>query len=408
MKSIIIVGGGTAGLSAAASIQRKIKNVQVTLFEPSEHHYYQPLYTLVGAGADKKEKTKKLTKDYIAPGVKWVQKKVASFQPDQNQITDETGDTHTYDYMIVAPGIQIDWNHIEGLTDTLGKNGVCSIYGYQEAEDTFNTLKAFKGGDAVFTAGSTPVKCGGASQKIMYLSEAYFRKNQMRDNVNVIFASAGTKIFGVPGFKEALQKIISKRNIDTRFFHDLVKVDGPNKKAYFSVREVKEGEVVGREEKVLDFDLLHVVPPQSAPDFIKNSPLSIQEELRKGWLDVDQYSLQHNKYPNIFGLGDACGLPTAKTGAAVRKQLPVVIGNLKNLVEGREIDKNLKYSGYSACPILTDYKHVLLAEFTYGNVPAPSFFFNTKKPLWIMYLLKHYFLPWFYWKRMLKGKDKVL
>jgi sulfide:quinone oxidoreductase len=408
MKSIIIIGGGTAGLSAAAQIQKKIKNVSVTLFEPSEHHYYQPLYTLVGAGADKKEKTKRLTKDYIAPGVNWIKKKIASFEPESNQITDESGEQHNYDFLIVAPGIQIDWHLIEGLKDTLGKNGVCSIYGYQEAEDTFNTIKAFKGGDAVFTAGSTPVKCGGASQKIMYLSEAYFRKTGIREKTNVIFASAGTTIFGVPGYKEALQKVVDSRNIKTQFFHDLIKVDGPNKKAYFSVRKVENGEVVNKEEKEMSFDMLHVVPPQSAPDFIKNSPLAIQEETRRGWLDVDQFSLQHNRYPNVFGLGDACGLPTAKTGAAVRKQLPVVVGNIKNLLEGKELDKELKYNGYSACPILTDYKHVVMAEFNYGNVPNSSFFFNTKKPLWIMYLLKHYFLPWFYWKRMLKGRDNVL
>lgn len=405
MKKVIIVGGGTAGISVAAKLMKSTKNIKIELFEPSKFHYYQPLYTLVGAGADKKEKTQRLTKDYIPSGVNWIQKKISEFKPDQNQVISEHGEVYAYDYLIVAPGIQLDWNKVEGLTETLGKNGVCSVYGYQESEDTFKALENFKGGKAVFTAAGTPVKCGGASQKIMYLSESYFEKQGLRAKTEVIFASAGTKIFGVPGFAEALQKVVDKKKIDTRFFHNLYKVDGPSKKAYFNVKQFENGEQVGTKEVELDFDLLHVVPPQSAPDFIKNSPLSIQEGNLKGCLDVDQYTLQHNKYSNVFGIGDVCGLPTAKTGAAVRKQLPVVTGNLLQLIQGDTISSKQEYHGYSACPILTDYNHVLLAEFEYGNKPKPSFFFNTKKPLWIMYLLKHYFLPWFYWNKMLKGKD---
>ncbi len=402
---VIIIGGGTAGLTVAAQLKKKHSDLKVQIFEPSDHHFYQPLYTLVGAGVDKKEKTKRLTKDYMPKGVEWIKQKVVSFDPENNSVTDQEGKSHSYDYLVVAPGIQIDWHLIEGLTDTLGKNGVCSVYGYQESEDTFKMLQNFKGGKAVFTAGSTPVKCGGASQKIMYLSEAYFRKNGIRDKSEVIFASAGTTIFGVPGFKEALQKIIDERKIETRFFHDLIKVDGPNRRATFRVKIYNGNELTETQEKEIDFDLLHVVPPQSAPDFVKNSPLSIQDGKLKGWLDVDHFSLQHNTYPNIFGLGDVCGLPTAKTGAAVRKQAPVVSNNIIRLINKQGIDTKLIYNGYSACPILTDYKHVLMAEFEYGNKPKPSFFFDTTKPRWSMYLLKHYLLPWLYWNLMLKGRN---
>lgn len=238
----------------------------------------------------------------------------------------------------------------------------------------------------------------------MYLAESYFQKHVIRKDTEVIFASAGTKLFGVPGFAEALQKVVDKKQIDTRFFHKLTKVDGPNKKAYFEVKVLENGEQTGTKEEFLDFDLLHVVPPQSAPDFIKNSPLSIQEVNLKGWLDVDKFTLQHNRFENIFGLGDACVLQTAKTGAAIGKQLPVVAKHINSLLKGEQVDKSVQYLGYSACPILTDYHHVVMAEFVYGNKPKPSFFFNTKKPMWIMYLLKHYFLPWFYWNRMLRGK----
>lgn len=404
MKKIIVVGGGTAGISVAARLKNDNKNVQIDLFEPSDVHYYQPLWTLVGAGVDKKEKTKRNTADYIPAGVNWLRRKVISFQPEERQLTCDQGDVHDYDYLVVAPGIQIDWHLIDGLTDTLGKNGVCSIYGYQEAEDTYKMLQNFKGGEAVFTAGSTPVKCGGASQKIMYLADAYFRKKKIRDKTHVLFASAGTKLFGVPGYAEALQKVVDEKEIETRFFHELIGVDGPNREARFKVKRFDQGEQTHIEEVNLPFDLLHVVPPQSAPDFIKNSPLSIQEGKSKGWLEVDPYTLQHKRFDNVFGLGDVCGIPTAKTGAAVRKQAPMVANNIKRQLNGQGPDGQNTYDGYSACPILTDYKHVVLAEFGYGNEPKSSFFFDTRKPLWSMYLLKHYLLPWLYWNRMLKGK----
>lgn len=404
MKKIVIIGGGTAGISMAARLKRKARNVSITLFEPSEYHFYQPMYTLVGGGADKKEKTKRKTADYIPSGVNWEKKRIASFEPKENIVVAEDGDRYPYDFLIVAPGIQLDWHLIEGLQDTLGKNGVCSVYGYQESEQTFEAIRSFKGGNAVFTAGSTPVKCGGASQKIMYLAESYFRKHGLRDKTKVVFASAGTKLFGVPGYAEALEKVVQKKGIETQFFHELVKVEGDKKLAYFKVKEMENGEVKGTREEIIAFDLLHVVPPQSAPDFIKNSPLSIQEGKMKGWLNVDHFTLQHNEYPNIFGMGDACGLPTAKTGAAIRKQLPVVTQNLLQLLNSGIIAKPLKYNGYSACPILTDYHHVVMAEFTYGNKPSSSFFFNTKRPLWIMYLLKHYVLPFMYWRIMLRGR----
>lgn len=402
---VLIIGGGTAGITVAAQLKNKIAKLEVQIFEPSEYHYYQPLYTLVGAGVDKKEKTKKLTKDYIPNGVDWVKQKIASIDPQNNSVKDDLGKIYRYDFLVVAPGIQLDWHLVEGLKETLGKNGVCSVYGYQESEDTFKTLENFKGGKIVFTAGSTPVKCGGASQKIMYLSEAYLRKTGIREKSQVIFASAGTTIFGVPGFKEALQKIIKERNIETRFFHDLIKVDGANKKATFSVKTFNGDNLLSTEEKEIGFEMLHVVPPQSAPDFIKKSILSVQEGGLKGWLDVNRFTLQHNTFSNIFGLGDVCGLPTAKTGAAVRKQAPVVTNNILRLINKQNIDTKLTYDGYSACPILTDYNHVLMAEFIYGNKPKSSFFFDTTKPRWSMYLLKHYVLPWIYWKLMLRGKS---
>lgn len=405
MTKILIIGGGTAGITVAAQLIRKLKKAHIELFEPSKYHYYQPLYTLVGAGTDKKEKTIKETSKLIPKGVIWNQQKILGFKPKENIVIGEDCKEYVYDYLIVAPGIQLNWHLVKGLTETMGKNGVCSVYGYQESEETFSTLKAFKGGNALFTSPNTPVKCDGAPQKIMYLTEAYLRKKGLRNTTNVIFASGGSKLFSVPGFTEALQKIIDNRKIKTHFSHNLIKVDGPKKEATFTVKMFEGDQQVGMEEKVISFDLLHVAPPQSAPTIITESELAIPDGKLKGWLNVDHYTLQHNSFPNVFGLGDVCGLPTGKTGAAIRKQVPVVVNNVRRLLEKKEVNGKFKYNGYSACPILTDYKHVLMAEFEYGYKPKSSFFFDTTKPRWSMYLLKHFYLPWYYWNRMLKGRN---
>ena len=76
--------------------------------------------------------------------------------------------------------------------------------------------------------------------------------------------------------------------------------------------------------------MIHVTPPQSAPDFIKKSPLSADS----GWVDVDQNSLQHSRFDNIFGMGDVTTTPNAKTAAAVKLQVPIVVKNLLAKIKG--------------------------------------------------------------------------
>lgn len=395
--NVLIIGGGTAGISVAAGLKKSDSSFRIGVIDPATDHFYQPLYTLVGAGADKAEKTRRPMNKVIPKGVDWIRASVTSIDADNNRLVADDSE-YEYDHLVVAPGLQIDWHLIEGLKETLGKNGVCSVYGYKESQDTWEMLKEFKGGKAIFTASWTPVKCGGAAQKVMYLTDAYMRKQGVRNRSEIEFISSGTTVFAVKGFKETLQKLLTDRKIKTRFHHDLFKVDGESRTAWFRVHEP------GNEERIIEekFDFLHVVPPQSAPDFIKDSPLAVQEGKGKGWLDVDKYTLRHNRYPNVFGLGDVAGLPTAKTGAAIRKQAPVVIDQLIRAIKGDKT-KGSEYNGYSACPILTDYRHVLLAEFGYGNEPMPSFPIDTTKPRFSMYILKHYLLPWFYWNRMLKG-----
>jgi len=391
---ILIIGGGNAGISTASKLLRKNKSVVISFFEPSEHHYYQPAWTLVGAGVFDINKTKRTEASVMPKKVKWIKQKVVSFQPSTNEVTLDNNETLKYEYLIVAPGIQLNWNEIKGLQETLGKNGVCSNYSFEQAPYTWECIKNLKGGKALFTNPNTPVKCGGAPHKIMWLAADYFKKQNVFDNTEIQYWSGGTRLFGVDKYEKTLYKVAERDKVQLNFFTKLVEIDGPNKKAKF----VGIGEQ--NKDKVYDveFDMIHVTPPQSAPDFVRNS--SIANEA--GWVDVDKHTLQHLKYKNIFSLGDASSLPTSRTGAAIRKQAPVLVKNLLAVMEGKEL--NEKYNGYTSCPVVTGYGKLVLCEFDYNNQPTETFPIDQSKERWSMYQLKKKVLPWLYWNKILPGK----
>ena len=391
---IVIIGGGNAGISVAAQLLRKERNLDIAIIEPSEKHYYQPAWTMVGGGFYDIHDTEKPEAEVMPEGVNWIKKAVANFQPNENKVTLDDGKEVEYNYLIVAPGIQLNWNEIKGLVENLGKNGVCSNYSFKSAPYTFECLKNSTSGRAIFTSPHTPVKCGGAPQKIMYIAADYFKRNNLSDKIQVEFWSGGTKLFGVKKFEDALKKVIAKFHIKENYYNKLVEIDGANKRAKF----IGFGEQNKDVETWIDYEMIHVTPPQSAPDFVKNSPLANAA----GWVDVDKHSLQHVKYANIFSLGDASSLPTGKTGAAIRKQTPVLVQNLLSLIKNNAMSAT--YNGYSSCPLITGRGKLILAEFDYDNNPQETFPFNQAKERWSMFILKRYILPFLYWSQILKGK----
>jgi sulfide:quinone oxidoreductase len=414
---ILIIGGGTAGITIAAQLRRKDSKLEIALIEPSEKHYYQPAWTLVGAGTFDFKETERNEKDFIPKGVKWIKDKATSINPDQNEVSTAHSGTFTYDYLIPVPGLIMAPQLLPGLAEVLDKGVVCS--NYTDPEHTWEVLQNFKGGNAVFTQPTTPIKCGGAPQKIMYLAEDYFRKHGIRAKTNVLYATPGTIIFGVPDFAKTLNQIIHDRNIIFKPFFAPVNIDGEKQEITFkyikpgvSSYQIMEGNVLDEEltdsmEIKIHYDMLHLAPPQEAPKFIQESLISIQEGPGKGWVDVDIHTMQHKRYSNIFSLGDVAFLPTAKTGAAIRKQAPVLVSNLLQLIKSGKIGSD-SYEGYSSCPIVTGYGKMLLAEFKYDNVrdsdPLISKFVDTTKEQYSMWLLKKYGLPFMYWNLMLKGK----
>ncbi|MDJ0681481.1 MAG: FAD/NAD(P)-binding oxidoreductase, partial [Xenococcaceae cyanobacterium MO_167.B52] len=382
-----------AGITVAAQLLAKNSNLDIVIVEPSDKHYYQPAWTLVGGGAYEAEATVKDEREVIPESVTWIQDYCDCIEPENNKVITQNQTQITYEYLVVCPGIQLDWHLISGLKETLGKNGVCSNYAYEQAPKTWETIQKFSGGTAIFTYPNTPIKCAGAPQKIMYLADETFRKQGVRDKSEILYCTATPGIFGVPAYAKPLMEIVQRKDIQIKAKHNLKAIKADTKEAIFDVTTDS-----GVEEVTIKYDMIHVTPPMSAPDFIKNSPLANAG----GWVDVDKDTLQHNKYPNVFSLGDASSLPTSKTAAAVRAEAPVLVENLLALMAAKTLDE--KYDGYACCPLVTGYGKVMLAEFDYDKNPAPSFPLDPTKERYSMWLLKKYGLPYLYWNRMLKGK----
>lgn len=415
---IVIIGAGTAGITVAAQLLLKNKKLDIAIIDPAQKHYYQPAWTLVGAGTFNYKDTERDMGSLIPKGAKWIPEYVAKVLPEDNEVVLRDGTRISYDYLVACPGIKYDYKQVEGLEETMNKNEVCS--NYVDPDYTWEVLQKFKGGTAIFTQPATPIKCGGAPQKIMYLADDYMRKQGVRDKSDVLFITPGGVIFGVEPFKTTLMEVVDRKDLQLRFFHKLVKIDGENKRAYFDIvkeydkissvcynyRDIDKEEVV-EGHAVLEFDMLHLAPPQAAPDFIQQSKIAHQDGPSKGWINVNHHSMQSPDYPNVFALGDAAALPTAKTGAAVRKQAPVVVDNILKLIAHQAAD-NKDYNGYSSCPLVTGYGKMVLAEFDYAGErdsdPFLSKFVDTSKELYSMWLLKKYGLPFMYWNMMLKGR----
>ena len=390
--SIVIVGGGTAGISVAARLTNGWFNKRdVAVIEPADTHYYQPLWTLVGGGVVPKEVTGRPMKSVIPKRVHWIKDAVAEFEPDKNLIRTRDGKVITYDWLVVAAGLQLNWDKIPGLKETVTRNGVCSNYSYETVDSTWQNIKNFKGGTAIFTMPSGAVKCGGAPQKIMYLADETFRKNGVRKGSTVMFTSTLPNIFAVERYRKTLEDIIKRKEIVCHFREELIEVRGEQHEAVF--KHLDTGEVVTRK-----FDMLHVTPPMGPPSFLATSPLADKD----GWVDVDKATLRHQRFSNVFALGDCSNLPTSKTGAAIRKQAPVVVGNLVAAMSKQTLSGT--YDGYTSCPLVTGYGKLVMAEFDYNKKPEETFPIDQSKERWSMWFVKRYLLPQLYWHGMLKGR----
>jgi len=395
---VVIIGAGAAGIATASSLLARAPGLDIALIDPADTHYYQPGWTLVGAGVFSAESTARPLASLIPRGAQWIRAEVSAFEPDTHCVVLADQRRISYQQLIVCPGLKLNWSAIDGLEATLGHNGVTSNYRYDLAPYTWKLVQELKAGQALFCQPPMPIKCAGAPQKALYLSCDHWRRNGLQGKIQASFLNAGAVLFGVADYVPALMEYIDRYAVDLQFGHNLIAVDGPAKQATFA-RTLPDA---SRETLVRPFDLLHVVPPQIAPDFIRNSPLADAA----GWVDVDPASLRHRQFANIHGLGDVTNTSNAKTAAAARKQAPVVANNV--LVALGRLSRPTVYDGYGSCPLTVERGKIVLAEFTYGGKLAPTFapwLLDGRRPTRLAWWLKERLLPPLYWRGMLKGHE---
>jgi sulfide:quinone oxidoreductase len=386
---IVIVGGGTAGITVAARLRRAGEN-DVAVIDPAVVHYYQPLWTLVGGGAATIARTARPQAAVMPQGVRWIQDRVVELDPDARAVVTEAGARVGYDVLVLCPGLELAWDLVPGLAEAMRMPYASSNYTAELAPKTWEIVRRFRGGNAVFSAPGSPIKCPGAPQKAAYLSCDHWRRTSVLSSASVVYATGAAGIFGVPEFARVLEKVVERYGIDARFNHELVEVDPDAREAVFETTGP-----AGKERRALPYDLLHATPPQRAPAFVRESPLGGRDS-PFGWVSVDRHTLRHTLHPQVFALGDVCDAPTSKTGAAIRDQAPVVVANLITTLAGRE--PAARYDGYAACPFTTARGKVLLAEFDYSLTPHPTIpLIDTERERYDMWLLKRYGLPFFYW-----------
>ncbi len=394
---VLIVGGGSGGLTAASQLLRARPGLDLAILEPSAVHDYQSGWIPAGAGLLPIEQTHQLEAAVIPAGAVWIQDSAATFEPEAHRVITAAGETLSYEVLVVAMGLQLDWSRIKGLPEALGSHGIVSNYSRSHIVATWAAIRGFQGGTALFTHPATPIKCGGAPQKVMYLADDIFQGTSgVGVNTRVIFCTAMAQLYPVKAYNATVERVVARRGIETHRLHNLIEVRPEEQVAVFEVRA--EGREPSMEE--IHFDLLHVVPPMAAPDVVARSPLAIEGP--GGWVEVDRFTCQHKRFADVFALGDVSSLPTSKSLAAIRGQAPVLVANLLAQLDGRPLAAH--YDGYTACPLITGFGRVVMAEFDYDLQPVSSFLVDPTRERWSMWLVETRLFPWIYWHRVLRGR----
>lgn len=397
---IVILGAGAAGASMANRLHERLEGADVTLIDGRREHWYQPGFTLIASGLKPAGYSVSATGDWLPSSARLIPDYAAEIDPVGKKVMTSGGTTVEYDYLVVALGIKLDWGAIEGFSlDMVGKDGIGAVYaGPEYAARTWAAMDRFtdEGGEGLFYRPATEMKCAGAPLKYTFITDDYARRKDTRGKVNITYAAHGKSFFSVPIVNEKVRMLFEDRGFETTFDHILKAIDPGRKLATFSTPEG---------DKELPYDFTNVIPPQVAPDVIRNSDLPWQtgKWVEQGWLEVDKGNLQHVRYPEIFAVGDIAGVPKGKTAASVKWQVPVVEDHLVAMIDGKEGTKI--YNGYTSCPMITRIGRAMLVEFDYKNNLTPSFpgIIAPLEELWISWLMKEVALKATY-NAMLRGK----
>jgi sulfide:quinone oxidoreductase len=392
---VVVIGGGNAGLSVAGRLRRRGVD-DVVVVEPRQHHLFQPLFSHVAGGVARAGMAVRPQASVMPDGVGWIRDSVVDLQPESGTVVLASGDRVTYDHVIVCPGIQLDWDRVPGLAAALSTPSVASHYEFELVPKASRLLRDLRRGTVVFTQPAGPAKCAGASQKPMYLACDYWRATGVLRDIRVVMVVPDPTVFGIPEIDRELERKIAEYGIELRCGTELRSVDGKN-------RTVEIGPTGGGPTELLHFDVLNAVPPQSAPDWLKSTSLPAVGD-SGGFVEVDPETLRHERYANVWALGDAAATRNSKSGGALRKQTKVLAENLLAVLDGKE--PATRYNGYSVCPFTVSRSTVVFAEFDdrYRLKPTIPFWKTLSRERRLSWAFDRHILPWVYWHMILKGR----
>lgn len=391
---VVVIGGGNAGVSLAARLERYgVKDV--ALIEPKGHHLYQPLFSHIAGGRASAKEAVRSQESVTPKGVTWIRDRSVDVDANANTVTLGSGSTVAYGQLVVCPGLQYDWDAVPGLAEAVHSPHGASHYEIELASKAWTLLRGLTSGTAVFTMPAGPIKCGGASQKPMYLACDYWREQGVLDEIRVVMVQPYPTVFGVPEVDRELDRKIAEYGIELWTNSELVSVDAGRQSA--TIRNVETGV-----EDQLHYDVLNGVPPQSAPDWLKATDLPAAGD-KGGFVEVDRQTLRHLRYPNVWSLGDAAATTNSKAGGALRKQTKVLARNLVAARKGKPLPA--KYNGYSVCPFTVSRDTVVFAEFDDRYRPMPTI---PRVPTWnesrLSWVVDRDLFPQLYWNLILKGR----
>ncbi|MDQ0922192.1 sulfide:quinone oxidoreductase [Pseudarthrobacter sp. W1I19] len=391
---VVIIGGGNAGISLAARLERYgVKDVAIV--EPRDHHLYQPLFSHIAGGRASAKEAIRPQEQLIPEGVTWIRDAAAGVDTDSNTVTLQSGATVAYGQLVVCPGLQYDWEAVPGLAEAVHSPHGASHYEFELAPKAWTLLSGLESGTALFTMPAGPIKCGGAAQKPMYLACDYWKAQGVLDRIRVVMVQPYPTVFGVPEVDRELDRKIAEYGIELRTNSELVSVDPTGQLA--TIRNIESGG-----EENLHYDVLNGVPPQSAPDWLKATALPSPGDAG-GFVEVDRQTLRHIRFANVWSLGDAAGTTNSKSGGALRKQTKVLAKNLVAARKGKPLPA--KYNGYSVCPFTVSRNTVVFAEFDDRYRPMPTV---PRIPTWnesrLSWVVDRDIFPQVYWNMILKGR----
>ncbi|SMH44282.1 sulfide:quinone oxidoreductase [Rathayibacter oskolensis] len=407
---VVIVGGGNAGLSVAGRL-RRYGISDVAVIEPRETHLYQPMFSHIAGGTAPASKATRPQGSVTPKGVTWIKDRAGSIDPEAKTVTLASGRTIGYGQLVVCPGIQKDWSSVPGLVEAMESPVGVSNYEFDYARKASSVLRDVRSGTVVFTQPSGPGTCSGASQKPMYLACDYWRQTGVLADIHVVLVVPTPTLFGMPLIDGELERKVREYGIDVRYNRELVEVDAAERTIVIAGRDRstallgpdRTSRAEADQREVLSYDVLHAVPPQSAPDWLAGSDLGVDGD-PDGFVEVDPLTLRHPRYPDVWALGDAAATTNSKSGGALRQQTTTLAKNLVSARKGRPLPQT--YNGYSVCPFVVSRWTVVFAEFDdrYRPKPTVPFWKGLAKERRLTYLADRYVLPWVYWNLILQGR----